>query len=158
MSLAATWTQLLELLAETLWRQVQVAVRRAETNLAHVGRQRGDHPVQVRAVLDPRTQSMHGKGMSKIVHARLVDRPVVAGNARDSAKPFERPSQSALIQSVTVLIKKKLRRSHLYLSVIGDMISPQHFVQVRTNGYLPRTVELIAPNRDTPLAEVNVIT
>ena len=70
---------------------------------------------------------MYGKSVPEIVHARLVDRAIVAGDASNSAKPLKRFTQDTLVQSIALLVQKKLGCIHCASSMITDVISPQQF-------------------------------
>lgn len=64
-------TQLRELLAKAIRLQSHISLRRRQAGQPHVCCQRRQHPVQIGAVLYPRSNPMHGEARSQIVHSRL---------------------------------------------------------------------------------------
>jgi hypothetical protein len=68
--------------------------------------------------------------MPQIMHPRLITCPIIADNTSYSAKPLKCLPYGSLLESISFFGEEKVWSIYLVLSVIRDVISPQHLVQV----------------------------
>jgi hypothetical protein len=96
--------------------------------------------------------------MPQIMQPRLIACAVITSNAGNSPKPLKCLTHGALLESIPFFGEEEVWSSHLILSVIRGVISPQHLVQVWANGNLPRTIEPVATDDNCSPFEIHVLT
>src|SRR4029077_18358675 len=84
---------------------------------------------------------MNRKTMPQIMHPRLITCPIIADNPSYSAKPLKCLPYGSLLEGISFFGEEEVWSIHLVLSVIRDVISRQHLVQIRANRNLSRTIE-----------------
>jgi len=108
--------------------------------LSDIRRKSREHPVQVGSLLEPRRETVNGKGMSQIMHAGLVASAVMTCNSRNPAKPLETSAQSVNVQRFAISPHEEIRALEL-LSSGRSKISSHDLVQVATDRNAPHSIE-----------------
>src|ERR1700733_4033781 len=101
---------------------------------------------------------MNCKCMSQIMQPRLIACSVIASDTSHSTKPLKCLTHSAFFERISFFGEEEVWNSHLVLSVIRDVISPQHLVQVWANRNLSRTIESVAAEDNSSPFEIYVLT